>query len=311
MADWLGLNTWGIALVQWVQSWATGPLVPVFLAITWLGNEQAYLVLLPLLYWCVSRRWGLRLFYLVMLSAASNELLKNLFRLPRPDPRLVRRLVKASGFGLPSGHAQTGGVVLWGYMAANAGRRWLTALAVGMAFLIGLSRLVVGVHFPQDVLAGWLVGSLILGVALSYEESLLARLRRLSPAGQVVLAVLAPLLLLVLIPADHLGRYPSQGAGTLAGVLIGTGVGAIAEQRTVGFSVAGPLWQRLVRYLVGIVIVGAIYVVGSLVPDLTSWALDMAVRVVRYAMTGLAGIWLAPWLFVHLRLAEVRSQLAT
>ncbi len=74
------------------------------------------------------------------------------------------------------------------------------------------------------------------------------------------------------------------------------------------FSVEGVWWRRLLRYIVGIALVGVIYFGGSLIPDLTPWALDIAVRVLRYGLVGIVAIWLAPWLFVKLHLAEREMQ---
>ena len=69
-----------------------------------------------------------------------------------------------------------------------------------------------------------------------------------------------------------------------------------------------PSERRLLRYIVGIALVGAIYFGGALIPDLTPWALDIAVRVLRYGLVGIVAIWLAPWLFVKLHLAEREMQ---
>ncbi len=86
MEQLLGLQTWGVDLILAVQSISSGTLDTFFKTITWLGNREAYLVILTLLYWCVNRRWGTRLLVLTMLSSWFNEALKSLFDLPRPDP---------------------------------------------------------------------------------------------------------------------------------------------------------------------------------------------------------------------------------
>ncbi len=191
----------------------------------------------------------------------------------------------------------------WLYVAAKVSAGWCTAAAAILAFLIGFSRLYLGAHFPMDVFVGWALGLLTVWAALRFEPWWQRRWAELSLKAQVALAVAGPLLLLLLIPADHHHLYPAKDAGTLAGILIGMSLGAILERRTVRFQVDGPVARRLLRYLAGMVVVVIVYVAGSLIPDLSPWLLDIAVRVLRYAATGLAGVWLAPWLFVRIGLA--------
>lgn len=304
MEQLLGLQTWGTDLILAVQSANSGLLDTFFKAITWLGNREAYLVILTLVYWCINRSWGARLLVLAMLSSWANETLKSLFDLPRPDPARVRQLVDESSFGFPSNHAQTGAVIVWGYLAAKVRRTWFSVLAVVMIILIGLSRVYLGIHFPQDVIGGWLLGLVILLVWLRFEDRLADWWHSMDAGRQALVAVAGPLALLLLTPADAASRYPNETGATLAGILMGAGLGAILEARTVQFSVAGSLGRRLLRYLVGIALVGALYFGGALLPELHPWGVDIALRVLRYAVVGLAAVWLAPWLFVKLRLAD-------
>ncbi len=304
MEQLLGLQTWGTDLILAVQTISSGALDTFFKAITWLGNREAYLVILTLLYWCVNRSWGIRLLVLAMLSSWFNEALKSLFDLPRPDPTRVRQLVSESSFGFPSNHAQTGAVIVWGYLAAKVKRTWFTVLAVIIIFLIGLSRAYLGIHFPQDVIGGWILGIVILLLWLRFEDRLAAWWRGLTAGRQALLAIAGPLALMLLTPADSFSRYPNETGATLAGILIGAGLGSILEARTVQFRVDGSLGRRALRYLVGILLVGVFYFGGALLPELHPWGLDVALRVLRYGLVGLTAVWLAPWVFVKLRLAE-------
>jgi membrane-associated phospholipid phosphatase len=303
MEDLLGLKSWGIEFGEWFQSWSNDVLDGLAKAVTFLGNEEAYVLLLPVLFWSVNKSLGRRLFFLAMLSTWGNVLLKNLFALPRPDPAVVVPKVEELGYGFPSNHAQTGGVVVWGYLAGKVRRRWFTTTAAAVALLIGLSRVYLGVHFIQSVVAGWVLGILVLLVVVTMEKPTIARLSRLSIRGQAALAIGVPLLVLVTIPQDPMGHYPAEVAGTMSGVLLGAGLGSLLEARTVGFRTAGTVLQRGARYLVGIVLIGALYLGGTAIPELEPWLVDVTVRVLRYAMVGLAAMWLAPWLFVRMGLA--------
>ncbi|MHB2264058.1 phosphatase PAP2 family protein [Aliihoeflea sp. PC F10.4] len=91
------------------------------------------------------------------------NLLKIAFARPRPD--IVGHLIETHTMSFPSGHAMVGAVV-WltlGALVAHVSprvalRRYAIAVAVAMTFLIGASRLYLGVHWPSDVLAGWSLG---------------------------------------------------------------------------------------------------------------------------------------------------------
>ncbi len=304
MEQLLGLQTWGTDLNLAVQSASNGLLDTFFLALTWLGNREGFLVILTLVYWCINRSWGARLLVLTMLSSWFNEALKSLFDLPRPDPARVRQLVSETSFGFPSNHAQTGAVIIWGYLAAKVRRTWFSILAVVIIFLIGLSRIYLGIHFPQDVIGGWILGIVILLVWLRFEDRLAAWWHALPASRQALVAIAGPLVLMVLTPADSASRYPNETGATVAGILIGAGLGTMLESRTVQFRVDGSLGRRALRYLVGILLVGALYFGGALLPELHPWGLDIALRVLRYAVVGLTAVWLAPWVFVKLRLAD-------
>jgi undecaprenyl-diphosphatase len=96
-------------------------------------------------------------------SAVLNIVLKTLFAVPRPTGH---RLIEESGFGFPSGHAQSsaGFVGVLVVAALRAGfravyRHLVAVLAWAFILLVGLSRVYLGVHSPVDVLAGFALGA--------------------------------------------------------------------------------------------------------------------------------------------------------
>jgi len=113
----------------------------------------------------VARRW--RHLWLVLAASWGGLLLIGVLKaaFDRPRPTVVPRLVEVSSPSFPSGHAMLSAVVYLtvGTLVAQLfGRRrertYVLAVAVGLAVLIGLTRLYLGVHYPTDVLAGLLVG---------------------------------------------------------------------------------------------------------------------------------------------------------
>ena len=287
---------WGLDIIRAVQLFHGPALDAVFKAITFMGEEEFYLILLPLILWCVDFAWGIRLAFIYLISPYANAVLKDLFAHPRPfdlDPTVKRHEIE--GYGLPSGHAQSA-VVVWGTLAAGFRKTWLWVVAILLMVLIGFSRIYLGVHFPTDVLGGWMVGAVLLAAYLGLEPRVEAWLKQTSLGAQLALAVAVPLALLAL--------YPSKDAGSAMGVMMGMGMGVALSRRVAPFSTTGPFWQRMVRFLVGVIGLLAVYLGLKVVFPAEGEPLYLITRFVRYALVGLWGALGAPWLFRRLRLAS-------
>ena len=108
----------------------------------------------------------------VGLASLGNSAIKGLIARERPD--LLAPLVTESGYSFPSGHAALG-MVGWGILAVLISRSRLgrvpriaiVAVFAVIVFLVGVSRVYLGVHYPTDVLAGWTLGGVIV---LLYER---------------------------------------------------------------------------------------------------------------------------------------------
>jgi undecaprenyl-diphosphatase len=86
-----------------------------------------------------------------------NPALKLLFAAPRPWAFPSPFLQMASGYSFPSGHA-AGGMALYGALAALWPSRPIHLACAAMILAMGASRCWLGVHWPSDVLAGWIEG---------------------------------------------------------------------------------------------------------------------------------------------------------
>jgi hypothetical protein len=95
-----------------------------------------------------------------------------------------------------------------------------------------------------------------------------------------------------------------SGLVSQAGVFFGLALGGILLKRRGWFDAGGPALQRVLRYLIGLVGVLAIYMLlGAIFPDGEDLAAYM-LRYLRYALIGLWIAYLAPWLFIRLGLAQ-------
>ncbi|HFC8518581.1 phosphatase PAP2 family protein [Neisseria weaveri] len=123
--------------------------------------------------WLYMRRYrGYAVFTVcaIALPALLMAVAKQIFDRPRPE--LWPRIIEEANSSFPSGHstfAASLAVVLVLVYWHSPYRRIICIVAVLFAFLMGISRMVLGVHYPTDVLAGWVTGSVtVLAVYLSF-----------------------------------------------------------------------------------------------------------------------------------------------
>lgn len=290
-----------------------GGLEPLMHAASALGIPFFFSVIAAI-WWCSNPRAGLKLGLLLAISGGVNAAAKLFFHTLRPYwlSTEVRALAVEPTFSMPSGHAQNA-VCFWGYAAVLVRRRWFLALAVVLVVLTGISRVVLGVHFPGDVLVGWILGAAILIPFLALEGPVGAWIGRLSRAGQFGIACAASLLLLapsviafllfrppvpdVLIPA---GADPWDLSNALyaAGAVLGLGAGVVWEGGR--FSAGGAFRVRVVRLVLGCAGAVLIWAATSIFIRAVAGPLDQAAV---YLQAALLGLWIsgaAPRLFVRL-----------
>jgi len=324
---------WSIRFILAFQQIGEWLLLPM-LFLSFMGTEQFYLLFLPALYWCVDTTLGLRVSLILSVSLCLNAVLKLVFHQPRPfwySDQVQAKALETS-FGFPSGHAQNAAAV-WGTLAANLKRRWAWMIALLLILFIGLSRLYLAVHFPTDVVAGWLIGFLLVWLFLRFERPFLDWLNSLNlitrlvvvfaiSLGFIGLGVLARWLLsdwqLPAVWIENFARnFPDEpplnpfdlsGLISSAGVLFGFSAGAIWIFAGPGFDAGGLVWKRLLRYVIGLF--GALVLfltLDAIFPEGQDW-LAFAFRYLRYAVTGFWVTGLAPLIFIRLKLAEPKRK---
>ncbi|HEX5184483.1 MAG TPA: phosphatase PAP2 family protein [Allosphingosinicella sp.] len=138
--------------------------VPAALGLTRLGNV---FILLPLSLAAAAAVWrGLgrkqALLYLLLILSGRllEELQKDAIGRARPDP--AGRLDRVASFSFPSAHAANSTIAWLGLALIAAPPRYRSfsvAAALLLALLVGLTRLVLAVHWPSDVIGGWAFGA--------------------------------------------------------------------------------------------------------------------------------------------------------
>ncbi len=135
----------------------------IFLSITVVGEFWLPTLICAIIYWCIDFSAGIYLFSLEGFNKLFAYLFKMLACVYRPwilDSRIhpsELAIPYATGYSFPSGHSAMSSAVLGGYAYLLKRKIWSTIL-ICLVLLVGFSRLWLGVHTPQDVIVGLLLG---------------------------------------------------------------------------------------------------------------------------------------------------------
>lgn len=189
-----GTQKFDVAVLQWIGQHHTPLLTSAAVELTYLGTGTVVLMVVgvaALFLWHTEHKHSARL----LLAAVAGNILLNgalklVFHRPRPEVFAWETIAVSSSF--PSGHAMSA-TVCYGTVAYLVARlqkhHWSRALtltgAVILIFLICVTRLYLGVHYPSDVLAGMLVGLAWAAFCMATLEASLAIARWRSPQDVV------------------------------------------------------------------------------------------------------------------------------
>jgi membrane-associated phospholipid phosphatase len=216
-------------LLNFFQSIASPGLDFLAEGMTMLGETGVYILIIASFFWGISKKTGMIMSSTLLISLFLNNLLKIIFHSPRPfevlDNLEGKRLETATGYSFPSGHTQ-GASSFYTTQIYLYHNRMLRILCILAILMVGISRLYLGVHWPVDVLGGW-----ILGITSAWMiASLIDRLWEVPEKLDrfllifillVALAVMVMVLLELFLFKDSLKRDDFfKGSGLLLGCLI-------------------------------------------------------------------------------------------
>ena len=241
---------WENALILFIQAHmgAFGTALVSFF--TMFGEELILTGLFMLVYFVLDKKAGAFIGTNMLLSMNLNAMLKNIFLRLRPyiankeikclkpvDKNADIYDIAAQGYSFPSGHSANA-ANFYTAMAVYWKKRPLYIAAAAAMLLVGVARFSLGVHYPTDVLCGWALGLLTLGLVLLLQK--------------VIRKKWVLYLIIVLISLPGLFYVKSDDYYASLGMTIGFFAGDLFEERFVGFKNTRNIFRGILRILLGV-----------------------------------------------------------
>ena len=166
---------WEVDLLIWLQAHAGSVIIKIAKLMAYFGDEFVMIALLGFLYWCWDKELGRFLGTGMAMGIVAGPMIKNTMLRKRPymdhdriacykpvAPDAGLYDISAQGYSFPSMHSSNSTIMFGSLIWGGTAKWYLRLPAILMPVLVGVSRCVVGVHYPTDVLAGWILGLVIL-----------------------------------------------------------------------------------------------------------------------------------------------------
>ena len=158
-----------VLVIGLLENAASGPLDTIMFVFTEMGSvwflTTMSVIVVAVLALKMKDKWGV-LFFVIAVGGGAllTTLLKNIFDRERPA---VKAEIDAVGYSFPSGHSM-GSLIFYGFVIflviRTRQKPWIQGVSViilaTLIVLIGISRIYLGAHFPSDVLAGYIAGTI-------------------------------------------------------------------------------------------------------------------------------------------------------
>jgi len=223
-----------------------------------MGEQYVFMLVLAVFFWGISKKSGLIMASTLLVSLLINNVLKIIFHSPRPFEVLNhltgKRMETATGYSFPSGHTQ--GASSFYTTLFYLYKRPLFRIFCGLIIImVGISRVYLGVHWPQDVLAGWGLGILtawITATAINRFWDNPPGLRKF-----LLISILSALILTLGMTAVVFLLFQGAVKGDdffkSSGILIGAFSGFLLEKKISDFDAEkGKLSIKILRIILGL-----------------------------------------------------------
>lgn len=231
--------------------------------ITFFGSETFLFVLIALVFWCIDKQLGYRIAFSYIVASTANNIMKVLFRVPRPwvqDPDFtVVESVRdgATGFSFPSGHSNAIGVFGTTFFM-NTKHTWIKIVSVALMVLVPISRMYVGVHTPLDVAVGLALGIVLTIIVNKVISGTSFDKTRLAPiAIAMVIFPLALIIVALSVYYNGLAEYENiSDSVKSSGAFLGLIIGWYIERTKIDFNVrCNKWWKHVLKVVIGLAVI--------------------------------------------------------
>ena len=161
---------WEVKLIEWCQTYIPASIIKMLEIVSYIGDTVFLVAIMCIAYLCIDKKFGKRLMFNTVLGLMLGAGIKNIFNRRRPyfDNENIKCLkivdknydlydIRKQGFSFPSLHSSNITTVfgtIYEYYKKNA----YLVIAICGSLIVGVSRFVLGCHYPTDVLIGWILG---------------------------------------------------------------------------------------------------------------------------------------------------------
>ena len=299
-------------ILMYLQSIRSELLTSIFTFFTICTEVPVITVLTGILYWCINKKAGQKTLFALCGSLNINTGIKNFVKMPRPIGTKgleSLRIETATGHSFPSGHTQTA-TTFWMSMIVQFKKVWIYVVGILMILGAGISRLYLAVHWPMDVIAGWIFG-IILSIFFVKLFDYIDNSKNYY--------ILILLMLIFGIATYFLG---GEDFYKMFGLYTGFALGYMVEDTYIHFSTGGEerkivfaknsarvdgANKKILRFIVGIVSLLAVYLLLNYIEDafMTGKAEEIIniFKYLKYTIVVFWGVAGAPALFKLFKLA--------
>lgn len=277
-----------LEIIKFLQSFS-GPIVDrLFETITFLGEEAIYVLFIVILYWCINKKIALRLAFIQIFSMVINGAIKDIVKAQRPigeNGIFSLRVTTATGYSFPSGHTQ-GTATFWSALMKIYKKPWIYILGCFTIIAVALSRLYLGVHWPQDVVAGIVFGI----ISMLAADKIVYYTYKNNNYNYMLILVIPALVGLVF--------FPSEDYVKAVAIVFGLYIGYILENEYISFTLKNTLLNQIVKVVIGLL--------GIVILKLSIKLILPENNITTFIDYSLLGFWItagAPYIFVKLGLS--------
>ena len=254
-----------LEFLKFLEGLRTPLLDSFFSMITHLGEETIFILVGLFFFWCINKKHGYYILFVGFLGTVLNQVLKLLFRIPRPWVRdknftiVESARAEATGYSFPSGHTQTA-VGVFGGIARFNKNIIVRILCIIVCLLVPLSRMYLGVHTPLDVGVSFIIALiLIFGVYPLVEKSIDSK-KSMRVLFLVMTLISVSFLIFVLtfnFPTDTDAENLAHGvknAYKILGCISGLWIAFEIDSKFIKFETKAVWWVQVLKLIIGLAI---------------------------------------------------------